>query len=325
MPGRTYVNANGKYRYGFNGTEKDPEDGFNTTDYRQYDSRLGRWLSTDPVVKPWESPYAGFGNNPVWFKDPSGLDTVATTRTPGKAVNGQVLERTDSHGNKWFWIYEDGSGWIPQEGSGTLSTVVITADKATNRGEEKLEERKITQMDLFLAGVNVLERAAMGHASMSFGISIEGGKASKNPLAMPATRDAKLYVVDQEGVDLVFDLTGQYGRDSQHQRPSGTDSRNQKTGPSNGSKQQFFSEAPDQPALQNPNADDIKNGVQQNAYTAQPVVLTGEYQANDMSGNTYIKQVYSDGKIVYKMAWAGQIKVIEDPGNYSNFDWQKVK
>ncbi|MCU7549877.1 hypothetical protein OCK74_12165 [Chitinophagaceae bacterium LB-8] len=44
------------YRYGFNGKENDNEvkgDG-NSLDFggRIYDPRLGRWHSTDPVVKP---------------------------------------------------------------------------------------------------------------------------------------------------------------------------------------------------------------------------------------------------------------------------------
>ena len=33
---------------------------------------VSRWLSVDPVVHPYESPYAAFANNPVWFVDPDG-------------------------------------------------------------------------------------------------------------------------------------------------------------------------------------------------------------------------------------------------------------
>jgi RHS repeat-associated protein len=69
----------GGYRYGFNGMEKDDElagDGNSyTTEFRQLDPRLGgRWWSPDPIVKPWESPYAGFANNPILFVDPEGLN-----------------------------------------------------------------------------------------------------------------------------------------------------------------------------------------------------------------------------------------------------------
>lgn len=46
-----------------------------TTEFRQYDSRLGRWLSLDPKRTAWESPYASMGNNPLKYKDPLG-DTI---------------------------------------------------------------------------------------------------------------------------------------------------------------------------------------------------------------------------------------------------------
>lgn len=56
------------YRYGFQGQEK--EDEFKgsgnsyTTELRQYDARIGRWLSFDPEDQ-YPSPYTGFGNNPL--------------------------------------------------------------------------------------------------------------------------------------------------------------------------------------------------------------------------------------------------------------------
>lgn len=72
---RTGADVN--YRYGFNGVEKDNEikgDGNSyNTDFRMYDPRVGRWLSIDPIVHPWESPYVGFANNPIYYTDPSGL------------------------------------------------------------------------------------------------------------------------------------------------------------------------------------------------------------------------------------------------------------
>jgi RHS repeat-associated protein len=75
MPGRSYTGES--YRFGFNGMENanDIAPGNYTTEFRELDTRLGgRWWSTDPIVKPWESPYAGFSNNPIYFADPSGLD-----------------------------------------------------------------------------------------------------------------------------------------------------------------------------------------------------------------------------------------------------------
>ena len=46
-----------------------------SAEFWQYDSRLGRRWNVDPVFKEYESPYACFAGNPVWFADYDG-DTV---------------------------------------------------------------------------------------------------------------------------------------------------------------------------------------------------------------------------------------------------------
>lgn len=73
------------YRYGFNGMEKDDEvkgDGNSyTTGFRQYDPRVGRWLSLDPMMDkyPNQSPYVAFNNNPLYYTDPHGDDPPEKT------------------------------------------------------------------------------------------------------------------------------------------------------------------------------------------------------------------------------------------------------
>ena len=77
MPGRNKQSE--EYRYGYQGSEKDDEvkgDGNSyTTHFRQLDTRLGRWLSIDPMSSefPWQSPYASMDNNPVLKNDVLGL------------------------------------------------------------------------------------------------------------------------------------------------------------------------------------------------------------------------------------------------------------
>jgi RHS repeat-associated protein len=73
------------YRYGFGGIEKSPQinAGFYETDFRLVDTRIGRWLSPDPIVKPWESVYASFANNPIYYVDPSGLTPTDPPSTGG--------------------------------------------------------------------------------------------------------------------------------------------------------------------------------------------------------------------------------------------------
>jgi RHS repeat-associated protein len=61
------------YRFGFNGQEKDNEikGTGNSLDFgaRVYDSRLGRFLSVDPLAKdfPSQSSYMSAGNNPIYY------------------------------------------------------------------------------------------------------------------------------------------------------------------------------------------------------------------------------------------------------------------
>lgn len=80
MLGKTFRGL-GSYRYGFNGMEKDDEikgEGNSyTTLFRQYDSRLGRWLSRDPLATeyPWQSPYISMDGNPISLNDPFGNST----------------------------------------------------------------------------------------------------------------------------------------------------------------------------------------------------------------------------------------------------------
>ncbi|MDQ3192998.1 MAG: polymorphic toxin type 44 domain-containing protein [Bacteroidota bacterium] len=78
------------YRYAFNGFEKDDEvkgtGNSYTTEFRQFDSRIGRWLSLDPLPKDNESPYVGYSNNPIWFIDPLGADTMLVNSATGKQL-----------------------------------------------------------------------------------------------------------------------------------------------------------------------------------------------------------------------------------------------
>jgi RHS repeat-associated protein len=48
-----------------------------TTEFRQYDPRLGRWLSLDPLMGmyPNMSPLVAFDNNPIFYVDPLGLES----------------------------------------------------------------------------------------------------------------------------------------------------------------------------------------------------------------------------------------------------------
>jgi RHS repeat-associated protein len=62
-----------------------------TTEFRQYDPRLGRWLSIDPMYAkfPWQSPYVAFDNNPIFYIDPKGLASQAKGDVPPGEKSGK--------------------------------------------------------------------------------------------------------------------------------------------------------------------------------------------------------------------------------------------
>ena len=91
-------------RYFYQGQEMDNEvkgEGNSyTTEFRQLDSRLARWLSLDPIVKEHESPYASFANNPIWFMDPNGADTAnfeSTIKTAGFKTANRVVSESQTY------------------------------------------------------------------------------------------------------------------------------------------------------------------------------------------------------------------------------------
>ena len=69
---------NGGYRYFFNGQEGDGEvygsGGLAGYEFREYDTRLGRWWGVDPEVSkfPDESPFLFCGGNPILYLDKYG-------------------------------------------------------------------------------------------------------------------------------------------------------------------------------------------------------------------------------------------------------------
>jgi len=96
MPGRKYDNGSG-YRYGFNGKENDKEvkgEG-NQQDYgmRIYDTRLGRFLSVDPLTRnyPMLTPYQFSSNRPIDGIDMDGLEYITFNVTVIKNSEGNTV------------------------------------------------------------------------------------------------------------------------------------------------------------------------------------------------------------------------------------------
>jgi len=97
------------YKYGFNGMESDDEvkgsKNSYTSEWRQYDPRLGRWLSPDPAMRKYAgwSPYAFAFNNPIKVTDPNGDDpNKRQTRKLNRKINrfGKKVDKLVSSGTK---------------------------------------------------------------------------------------------------------------------------------------------------------------------------------------------------------------------------------
>jgi RHS repeat-associated protein len=74
LDNRSYVSGNPDTRYKFTEKERDAESGYDYFGARYYDSRIGRWMSVDPLaaIDPIVSPFVYCGNNPVIHVDPDG-------------------------------------------------------------------------------------------------------------------------------------------------------------------------------------------------------------------------------------------------------------
>lgn len=92
MPDRS--NNSGSYRYAYNGMELDNEvcgvGNSYTTEFRQYDPRLMRWKSLDPMAcqAPGWNPYRFAFDNPILYTDENGLFEDKKTAKTYKKENG---------------------------------------------------------------------------------------------------------------------------------------------------------------------------------------------------------------------------------------------
>jgi RHS repeat-associated protein len=166
-------------RYAYNGMEKDPEikgEGNSyTTEFRQYDPRLGRWLSLDPLMMqfPDMSPYVAFDNNPIFFIDPYGLSSEG----------GNECDDGKSTGNNETFIGDDGKEYtssceaVPIVGKTQKSLAIEHVNNMNNGYIRQWEDLSDPEKNLLIKGAF---------------------KASVNPIDIKAkvrTDDMPLFVV----------------------------------------------------------------------------------------------------------------------------------
>jgi len=92
MPSRTF--SSDKYRFGYNGQEKDDEvsgnGNTNTAEFWEYDTRLGRRWNLDPKPTVGISDYACFSNNPIYNSDVHGDTLRGKTSSDAKEALGEM-------------------------------------------------------------------------------------------------------------------------------------------------------------------------------------------------------------------------------------------
>lgn len=144
QPGRQKVASDGS-RFGFNGMEKDPEinNGTQNTTFRKLDSRIGRWLSIDPLASsfPNQSPYNFGFNNPIFHTDKSGAApdhwVKKKSSTPGKSIVYWDDNAIDQASTKDGEIYL-GEYYMHNDPDGSVYTFLPNGRRSHYRSEKAL-------------------------------------------------------------------------------------------------------------------------------------------------------------------------------------------
>jgi len=138
------ANANavaGKFKY--NGIEMEEGLGLNLyeMEFRQYDPAIGRFTSIDPVTHFSISPYAGFDNNPIFWADPSGADSIYNFDTHQYVINGQVVSYEEA------LSYAQNGGNADGTNNNTPDEVYHDNSKGKDQESELSEKREYLSQD----------------------------------------------------------------------------------------------------------------------------------------------------------------------------------
>lgn len=135
---------------------KEPEiaDGFNDTEYRKLDTRVGRWLSVDPkadLYYSW-SPYNLSADNPVMNSDLSGATVTPKPSTNGGGVAG-AESNTLRHGAGSSGNGASNGAGVAGGSTNSNNSAVIEGDK--NRTSQVITAAKATRKALSKINVAV--------------------------------------------------------------------------------------------------------------------------------------------------------------------------
>jgi len=171
MPGRSFSSSN--YRFGFNGKLKDDEikGNGNSIDFgaRIYDSRLGRWLSLDPlqVDYPYFSPFQFCADNPVINVDPDGKKIKPANESSKEAIDAHL---TELFGKRAF--QEIFSWSLPTEYGGAIASDRTRVPVYTTKGRW-----------------GDMKRSELNHSLKNYGLNRSQRREAKSWIKIAASPD----------------------------------------------------------------------------------------------------------------------------------------
>ena len=155
MPGRQIVNGQ-PYRYSFQGQEKDPETGKEAFELRLWDSRIGRWLTTDPA-RQYPSPYLGMGNNPI-----NGIDLDGGEWEPDE--NGNLVAQKGDNAQ----TLADFKGITLKEAQKLIADQGLFTDFNTGQGTDLIEGQVLTLDNVFTRSLANFGSLPSGNSSLNW-------------------------------------------------------------------------------------------------------------------------------------------------------------
>jgi N-acetylmuramoyl-L-alanine amidase len=144
MPGRKWTASD--YRYSMNGQEHEDAVfvGAQSAEYWMYDARLGKRWERDPITYPWQSPYATFNNNPIYYADPSGLEGDGDGNKGSGGKSGETITKNPDGSTSSTIKWEGGGSCTVNTpgGDGNASNNKVTLDAGhgdNNSGNKQID------------------------------------------------------------------------------------------------------------------------------------------------------------------------------------------
>lgn len=167
------------YRYGYQGSESDDEvkgeKNSYTTHFRQLDVRIGRWLSLDPVVQPWQSPYCSMDNSPVLYNDILGDDVI---KGKGEGVTNKQFREYKRSIRQLRRNSETFNAMYKDFKNDKNKTYVFEATNSNNGGETREENGEV----IMRYGINTPPIEESEYVNMITTIAHEAGHAWRDNL-----------------------------------------------------------------------------------------------------------------------------------------------